>query len=108
MGKFFPKLNQRLVRLDLCDGKSVDAQMIPVGDIGRLSEFADALDRAATAKETEAVRIRMIEFAKGFIPVEFAPNLCRFNVDMLSELLAYLAFGDAGGDDQPNPEPKKN
>lgn len=75
---------------------------------GTLKDLSDKLTKANGAREVEAVRLEMVEFAKTALPLEYHANLQRFSVDMLAELLAYLMYGD--GDDQPETgaQPEKN
>lgn len=106
MAKFFPKLNQRQVRIELCEGKSVMVDMLPISALSRLGDFCEALDKATTRKEIEAIQAKMAELAATVIPEEFSYNLKRFTVNMLGELLAYLAYGDNNDLAAEDPEPK--
>lgn len=108
MGKYFPKLTQRHVRLDVAEGQSIVVPMLPVGEIKTLADFSDRLATSNKMTEIEAVRREMIALARTVLPDSCHGNLERFGIDTLSELLAYLMYGD--GDDQPlagEAEPEK-
>lgn len=101
MPKFFPKLKQTHVRINLSEdgAEGFSCPMLPVGVLPELHACSEALGKADSAAAFEAARMRMVDLAKTVLPAEYAENLPRFPVDRLSELLAYLMYGD--DDDQP-------
>lgn len=105
--KYFPKLSQTHVRIDIGGGESRNVPMLPVERLQELKDCSAALIAAETNEAVEAVRGRMIALARTVLPPELSGNLERFQVDKLSELLAYLMYGDSAGDDQPVDEPAK-
>ena len=109
MPKYFPKLTQTQVRIEVADGKSVMVPMLPVKCLTELHECSAALKVADSMEQINAVQARMVEMARQVIPEEYCENLYRFPLTTLAELLAYLMFGDDDDQAKPKPpEPKKN
>ena len=108
MPKYFPKLKQTHVRIDLdAEGKeSISCPMLPVDALPELNACSEALGCADTVEKYMQVKERMIALAQTVLPAEYAKNLPRFQVDKLSELLAYLMYGDS--DDLPKKPEEKN
>lgn len=94
MGKMFPKLSQTQVRIELGDGQSFNCPMLGIGQLDQLTSIRDDLAAADTDEKYRAAKARMIALAATVLPQEYAQNLPRFQLDKLSELLAYLAYGD--------------
>ncbi|MGE4300815.1 MAG: hypothetical protein AB7F40_04340 [Victivallaceae bacterium] len=102
MAKYFPKLNQRRVRIDMSDSESVMVDMLPISELATLEAFTERIAGIKDAAGYGELRKDMVAVAKKVIPDPFSENLARFSVEMLIELLAYLVYGD--GDDQPKQE----
>ena len=94
MGKMFPKQSQTQVRFELGDGQSFNCPMLGIGQLDQLTAIRDDLGVAEAEEQYRAVKARMIALAATVLPEEYAKNLPRFQLDKLSELLAYLAYGD--------------
>ncbi|MPN62682.1 hypothetical protein SDC9_210435 [bioreactor metagenome] len=109
MGKFFPKLSQTRVFIQTDEaGNGFNCPMLPVSALEEMNACSELMSKVDSVDALESVRKRMIALAQTVLPREFAENLNRFDIPMLSELIAYLMYGD--GDDLPKePEsPKKN
>ena len=105
MGKYFPKLTQTQVFIQTdTDGNGFNCQMLPVSALQQMNDFSERLTKVTTVEEFEAIRKDMIDFVKKVIPVEYHENIQRFDIPRLTELIAYLMYGDVENDDQP----KKN
>ena len=98
MSKYFPKLTQTHVWIGDGNGGGFSCPMLPVGKLGELNDCSEMLVAAKGIEDVEAARQKMIELAATVIPKEYQPNLARFTVMALAELLAYLMYGDT--DDQ--------
>lgn len=109
MGKYFPKLTQTHVFIQTDEkGGGFNCPMLPVSALKDMAEFSDAMSKAESVAELDAVRIKMLALAKSVIPEEYQPNLDRLDIPKLTELIAYLMYGDAANDDQPKETPPKN
>lgn len=97
MGKYFPKLTQTTVWIEV-QGGGFHCPMLPVSALPELDEISRILSETHTPEEIIAVKNRMVALCKSVIPAEYTANLDRFDCLALSELLAYLMYGD--GDDQ--------
>lgn len=97
MGKYFPKLTQTTVWIEV-QGGGFRCPMLPVSALPELDEISRILSETHTPEEVIAVKNRMVALCKSVIPAEYTANLDRFDCLALSELLAYLMYGD--GDDQ--------
>ncbi len=111
MGKFFPKLSQTHVWIDTDEaGNGFNCPMLDVDKLGEMQECSEALGKAKSVAELEIVRKRMIALIKTAMPEQYCANLPRLDFNKLTELIAYLMYGD--NDDLPKEEkakePKKN
>ncbi len=111
MGKFFPKLSQTHVWIDTDEaGNGFNCPMLPVDALGEMHGCSEALGNAKSVTELEIVRKRMVELIKTVMPKQYCDNLHRLDFNKLTELIAYLMYGD--NDDLPREEkaqePKKN
>ena len=106
--KTFPKLLQTSVRIGIGNGKVINVPMLPVSAIGELKSFTAQLDKCESMAEFAAIRERMAAMAKTVLPADLTPQLERFQIPQLAELLGYLAYGDPEDDDQPVDPAKKN
>ena len=103
MPKVFAKLTQKQVWIATDDkGNGFNCDMLPISALAELNECSEAIGKAKSVDDLEAVRQRMIVLVKTVMPEQYHENLLRFDFSMLSELLAYLMYGD--NDDQPKPE----
>lgn len=103
MGKVFAKLTQRQVWIATDEaGNGFNCDMLPISALAEMNACSDAIGKIQDIKELEAIRQRMIALVKTVLPEQYQENLGRFDFAMLSELLAYLMYGD--NDDQPKPE----
>lgn len=105
--KTFPKLLQTSVRIGIGDGKVINVPMLPISAIGELKSFTAQLDKCESMEEFAAIRERMVDLAKTVLPGDLTPQLERFQIPQLAELLGYLAYGDPEDDDQPVEDPAK-
>lgn len=104
MGKYFPKLTQNTVWIEVQNG-GFHCPMLPVSALPEIDDISQTLSTTHTHEELRNVKARMVALAKTVIPDEYAYGLERFDCLALSELLAYLMYGD--GDDQgPNSGPE--
>ena len=102
MAKYFPKLNQRHVRIDMSDSQSIVVDMLPISELSTLETFTERIAGIKDAAGYDELRKDMVALARKVMPEPYASNLGRFSVEMLIELLAYLVYGD--NDDQPKAE----
>ena len=87
-------------------GKGFNCPMLPISALGEMKECSELLARTNnTVKELEALRLRLIELIKTVMPEEYCQNLLRLDILQLSEVVAYLMYGD--DDDLPQPEPSE-
>lgn len=105
--KTFPKLTQKTVRLGIGDGRSINVPMLPVYKLGELKAISADLGKCSTAADFNAIHERMLELAKLVMPPELVPQLQRFDIPKMSELLGYLMYGDPDDDDLPTDDPAK-
>jgi len=109
MGKYFPKLTQTHVFIQTDEnGGGFNCPMLPVSALKEMADFSDCLSKVANLAEMEAVREKMLTLAKSVIPEEYQQNLSRLDIPKLTELIAYLMYGDSANDDQPKEDPAKN
>lgn len=109
MGKFFPKLTQTHVYIETdTEGHGFNCPMLPVSALGEMNEIFEVLQQVSSIDSLESSRRRLINLAKTVIPEEYHQNLGRLDIPRLTELIAYLMYGDPGNDDQPREESKKN
>ncbi|MDD4817297.1 MAG: hypothetical protein PHI85_04940 [Victivallaceae bacterium] len=107
MGKFFPKLSQSAVFIQTDDsGGGFNCPMLPVSALGEMDSCTELMSKVDSVDKLVAVRKRLICLIETVMPPEYSPNLERLDLPKLTELVAYLMYGD--GDDFPKPEPKKN
>jgi hypothetical protein len=107
MGKYFPKLTQTEVFIQTDeDGGGFNCPMLPVSVLSDLNDCSDAINKCREVKDFEGVRQRMIELVKTVFPENLHESLQRFDIPRLSELLAYLMFGDPQNDDKPKKSEK--
>lgn len=107
MSKYFPKLTQTHVFIqDSPDGSGFDCPMLPVSALNEMHECSELVSKAKTIAEVEAVRKRLVALVKTVMPEEKTVALDRLAFDQLSELVAYLMYGDE--DDQPKSANPKN
>lgn len=99
MAKFLPKLMQTHVRITGYGGASFDCPMLPVSARPIMDECAEALEKAASPGELDAVRHRLIALVRTVMPPPYADGLDRLPLESMTELVAYLMYGD--GDDEP-------
>lgn len=109
MGKYFPKLTQTHVFIQTDEqGNGFNCHMLPVSALATMQELSDRLAKVADVTEMEAVRNSMIVLTQTVIPENYHENLRRLDIPKLTELIAYLMYGDASNDDQPKESPAKN
>ena len=102
MAKVFKKLTQTHVRIECGDGPAFNCPMLPVGRLPEVHELSKKLTGAGSLAEIEAVRKEMLGLIGTVFPAEHSANLERLPVDKLSEMVAYLMYGD--DDDDPVPD----
>ncbi len=103
MSKIFPKLTQTHVRIELDDkGNFFNCPMLPISAMSEMNECSEIMAKCKNLVELENVRQRMIALVKTVMPEQYCANLERFDFAKLSELLAYLMYGD--NDDLPKEE----
>ena len=108
MGKYFPKLMQTHVFIQTDEhGGGFNCPMLPVSELATMQEFSDCLAKVTKIEDMNAVRNRMIDLVKTVMPAAYHENLERFDIPKLTELIAYLMYGDTTNDDQPKEEPTK-
>lgn len=101
--KFFPKFSQTHVFIKTDDkGGGFNCPMLPISALDEMQACSDALNAAKSVEDIAAVQEKLRKLAETVIPDEFKENLKRFDIPSLTELIAYLMYGD--GDDAP----KKN
>ncbi len=104
--KFFPKLTQDEVFVQTKpDGSGFNCPMLPVSAMQDMESCSEALKKAETVEEIDAVKVQMRAIAETVIPEEYRANLARFDIPSLTDLLAYLMYGD--GDDLPRESASK-
>ena len=109
MGRFFPKLTQTHVFIETdTAGHGFNCPMLPVSALVEMNAIFEILQKAGSIDSLESARKRMIELIKTVMPEAYHANLGRLDIPRLTELLAYLMYGDPGNDDQPREEPEKN
>ncbi|MCD8295472.1 MAG: hypothetical protein LUE27_09570 [Clostridia bacterium] len=109
MGKYFPKLTQTRVFIQTDEhGGGFNCPMLPVSALARMGECSERLAKVSTVQEMAAVRDDLIALAETVLPEEHRAGLRRLDIPKLTELIAYLMYGDSGNDDQPREEPEKN
>ena len=109
MGKFFPKLSQTQVFIQTDEhGGGFNCPMLPVSELATMQEFSDNLAKVTNIGEMDAVRTRMINLVKTVMPEQYHANLVRLDIPKLTELIAYLMYGDTANDDQPKEPSAKN
>ena len=107
MGKYFPKLTQTEVFIQTDEhGGGFNCPMLPVSALAEMENISLELSKAETIEAAEAVRSRMRSLACTVLPKECHDMLVRFGIPQLSDLIAYLMYGDPGNDDQPKKEAK--
>lgn len=106
MKMYFPKLTQThvFIRTDEA-GNGFLCPMLPVSRLAELNELHDALAKVSKVEEMEGVRQKMLELVKTVMPPEYHSNLPRLDIPKLTELIAYLMYGDPDDDDQPPKKP---
>lgn len=102
MAKVFKKLTQTHVRIECGDGTAFNCPMLPISRLPEVHELSNKLTGAGSLAEFEAVRKEMLGLIGTVFPAEHSANLERLPVDKLSELVAYLMYGD--DDDDPIPD----
>lgn len=106
MGKYFPKLMQTEVFIQTDEhGGGFNCPMLPVSAMAKMDELSECLSKVDNIKDMEAIRQQMIELVKTVMPEPYHGNLVRLDIPKLTELIAYLMYGDAENDDQPKKEP---
>ena len=109
MGRYFPKLTQTEVFIQTDEhGGGFNCPMLPVSALGEMEEISDSLAKVDNVQTMEGIRQRMIELVKTVMPETYHGNLVRLDIPKLTELIAYLMYGDASNDDQPKDAPAKN
>lgn len=105
MGKYFPKLTQKEVFIQTDEnGGGFNCPMLPVSALNEMNECSVALQNCKTIEAFEGVRLRLLALVKLVFPEEYQDALNRFDIPTLTELVAYLMFGDPENDDQPKPK----
>lgn len=103
MKKCFPKLTQTHVYIQTEPGKGFNCRMLPISALGEMKECSELLAKENnTVEELEALRQRLIELVKTVMPEEYCKNLLRLDILQISEIVAYLMYGD--DDDLPKQE----
>lgn len=102
MAKFLPKLLQTHVRITGYGGKAFNCPLLPVSAKAVMDECARNLEKAATPAEIEREKARLVELIRTVMPEPYSANLDRLPLELVTELVAYLMYGD--GDDEPLPE----
>lgn len=109
MGKYFPKLTQTEVFIQTDEhGGGFNCPMLPVSALAKMDEFSATLSKVDNVSDLETVRQRMIDLIKTVMPEAYHQNLVRLDIPKLTELIAYLMYGDSANDDQPKKDPAKN
>lgn len=102
MAKYFPKLTQTEVFIKTePDGGGFNCPMLPIAALNEISAVTEALGAAKNLEEMEAVRSMMIALINTVMPEKYQGTIARLDIPKLSELIAYLMYGDANDDDQP-------
>lgn len=111
MGKFFPKLSQTHVWIQTDEaGNGFNCPMLPVSSLGEMHECSVALGQANTVADLEATRKRMVNLIRTVMPEPYCDSLDRLDLTQLSELVAYLMYGDDNDlpREEKTKEPEKN
>ena len=109
MGRYFPKLTQREVFIQTDEhGGGFNCPMLPVSALAEMDKISERLGKVADVNGLDAVRNDMIEMIKSVMPSDYHENLVRLDIPKLTELIAYLMYGDSANDDQPKEAPEKN
>lgn len=102
MGRFFPKLAQSRVFIETgADGAGFNCPMLPVSALAEMNALYELLQGAKDVETLNRGRTRMIELVKTVMPPEYHANLQRLDIPHLTELIAYLMYGDPENNDQP-------
>lgn len=102
MAKYFPKLTQTEVFIKTGpDGSGFNCPMLPISALNEINAITESLGTAKELKEMEATRSRMIALINTVMPETYQGAIARLDIPKLSELIAYLMYGDANDDDQP-------
>lgn len=105
MGKYFPKLTQTEVFIQTDEnGGGFNCPMLPVTALNDMNDCSKDLQKCKTIEEFEAARQKLINIISTVFPEKYKPCLVRFDIPHLTELVAYLMYGDPENDDQPKPE----
>lgn len=91
MPKYFAKLNKKTVKIPVDEGKSIEAQLLPISDIGEMDAISEMLANVSRENVRE-VQDRMIALISKSLP-GYTEALRRFQLDELAELLALLMYG---------------
>ena len=107
--KYFPKLTQTHVWIEIDkDGNGFNCPMLPIVKLTEMEEISQALQKVKDLEQLTVLKDRMIELIKAVMPSEYCDNLHRLDIPTLSNLIAYLMYGDAENNDvEPNESKKK-
>lgn len=109
MGKYFPKLTQTKVFIKTeSDGRGFNCPMLPVAALSEINAISETMSKAKTIAEVESLRSRMIALINTVMPEKYQSAVARFDIPKLSEMIAYLMYGDTNDDDQPAENSEKN
>ena len=107
MKKYFPKLTQTHVWIELDQsGNGFNCPMLPICKLSEMEEISQNIGKVSELSELAKYQKQMIELIKTVMPAEYHDNLRRLDIPTLSELIAYLMYGDSENDDV-EPESKK-
>lgn len=109
MGRFFPKLTQTHVFIETdTAGHGFNCPMLPVSALGEMNAIFEVLRMCENIDSLDNARKRMIGLVKTVMPEAYHEKLVRLDIPHLTELIAYLMYGDPDNDDQPKDFSKKN
>jgi hypothetical protein len=102
MKKCFPKLTQTHVWIQTEPGKGFNCPMLPISALSEMKECSDLLACVSTIEDFEQLRLRLLALVKTVMPEEYWNNLLRLDITQLTDIVAYLMYGD--DDDLPRQE----
>lgn len=91
MPKYFAKLNKKTVKIPVDEGKFIEAQLLPISEIGEMDAISEMLANVSRENVRE-VQDRMIALIAKSLP-GYVEALRRFQLDELAELLTLLMYG---------------
>lgn len=100
MKKCFPKLTQTHVWIQTEPDKGFNCPMLPISALAEMKECSDLLACVSTIEDFEQLRLRLMALVKTVMPEEYWDNLLRLDITQLTDIVAYLMYGD--DDDMPH------